>query len=189
MATEGFFNGLLAPPRLDCAAMFGIGPVEFAVVLVLALLIMGPKKLPELARTLGRGMAEFRRASNELRRSIDMDLPDHKIERPPGPAQAGLTDEPKKKLEKKNGEKDEKPEAAAGEAVDDESHTDSSSESVPVDTSPPAPRVEEAPRPDQAPQTNQEPRPDQMPLPSEGPAATQETGEPPKPKQPETPGD
>lgn len=70
--------------------MFGIGPVEFAVVLVLALLIMGPKKLPELARTLGRGMAELRRASNELRRSIDMDLPDHKIEPPPGPAQAGL---------------------------------------------------------------------------------------------------
>jgi sec-independent protein translocase protein TatB len=49
---------------------------------------MGPKKLPELARTVGRGLAEFRRASNDLRRSIDLDIESHKIEPPPGPAQA-----------------------------------------------------------------------------------------------------
>ena len=87
--------------------MFGIGPVEFAVVLVLALLIMGPKKLPELARTLGRGMAEFRKASNELRRSIDMDLEDHKIAPPPGPAQAGLESHKGDKKRKKKGSKKE----------------------------------------------------------------------------------
>lgn len=69
--------------------MFGIGPLELGAVLVVALLVMGPKKLPELARTLGRGLAEFRRASNELKRSIDFDLEDHKIEPPPAPAQAG----------------------------------------------------------------------------------------------------
>jgi len=68
--------------------MFGIGPVELAVVLVVALLVMGPKKLPELARTVGRGLAEFRRASNDLRRSMDLDLESHKIEPPPAPAQA-----------------------------------------------------------------------------------------------------
>ena len=68
------------------APMFGIGPIEFAVVLVVALLVMGPKKLPELARTVGRGLAEFRRASNDLRRSIDLDLEPHKIDPPPGPA-------------------------------------------------------------------------------------------------------
>lgn len=71
--------------------MFGIGPVELAVVLVVALLVMGPKKLPELARTLGRGLAEFRRASNDLKRSIDLDLESHEIEPPPGPNQAGLS--------------------------------------------------------------------------------------------------
>jgi Tat protein translocase TatB subunit len=76
------------------AAMFGIGPVELAVVLIVALLVMGPKKLPELARTVGRGLAEFRRASNDLKRSIDLDLESHKIEPPPGPAQASSPHEP-----------------------------------------------------------------------------------------------
>ncbi len=71
--------------------MFGIGPVELAVVLVVALLVMGPKKLPELARTLGRGLAEFRRASVDLRRSIDLDLESHEIEPPPGPNQTGAS--------------------------------------------------------------------------------------------------
>ena len=74
--------------------MFGIGPVEFAVVLIVALLVMGPKKLPQLARTLGKGMAEFRRASTDLKRSFDMDLHSHEIPDPPGPAQAGSPQSP-----------------------------------------------------------------------------------------------
>ncbi|HKK52624.1 MAG TPA: twin-arginine translocase TatA/TatE family subunit, partial [Myxococcota bacterium] len=43
--------------------MFGIGVTELGIILVVALLVFGPKRLPELARTLGRGMGEFRRAS------------------------------------------------------------------------------------------------------------------------------
>jgi sec-independent protein translocase protein TatB len=85
---------------LELPPMFGIGPLELTVILVVALLVMGPKKLPQLARTLGRGLAEFRRASNDLKRSIDMDLEEHKIEPPAGPAQTGVSNVAAKKGEK-----------------------------------------------------------------------------------------
>ncbi len=62
--------------------MFGIGFQEMAFLAVIALLVFGPKRLPELARTLGKGMAEFRRASADLRGALSME-PD--ANRPPPP--------------------------------------------------------------------------------------------------------
>jgi sec-independent protein translocase protein TatB len=53
--------------------MFGIGMQELAIILVVALLVFGPKRIPELARMLGRGMGEFRRASSDLRQSLSLD--------------------------------------------------------------------------------------------------------------------
>jgi len=53
--------------------MFGIGATELVIIFVVALLVFGPKRLPELARTLGKGMGEFRRASHELRQSLALD--------------------------------------------------------------------------------------------------------------------
>lgn len=50
--------------------MFGMGMSEILLVLALALIVIGPKKLPGLARALGRGLAEFRRATDDLQRSI-----------------------------------------------------------------------------------------------------------------------
>ena len=50
--------------------MFGIGTTELLVILVIALLVLGPKRLPDLARSLGRGLAEFRRASSDLRQEF-----------------------------------------------------------------------------------------------------------------------
>jgi TatA/E family protein of Tat protein translocase len=47
--------------------MFGIGMPELLLILALALIVLGPKKLPELARALGKGMAEFRKATDELK--------------------------------------------------------------------------------------------------------------------------
>jgi len=53
--------------------MFGIGITEIIVILVVALLVVGPKKLPELAKTLGRTMAEFRRTAEDFKESIYQD--------------------------------------------------------------------------------------------------------------------
>jgi len=50
--------------------MFGIGMTEMLVIAVIALVVLGPKRLPELARTLGRTLAEFRRSATDLRREF-----------------------------------------------------------------------------------------------------------------------
>jgi Tat protein translocase TatB subunit len=50
--------------------MFGIGMPELLLILALALVVLGPKKIPDLARALGRGMAEFRRATDELKSTM-----------------------------------------------------------------------------------------------------------------------
>jgi TatA/E family protein of Tat protein translocase len=55
--------------------MFGpLGFQEVLFILVLALLIFGPKRLPEIGRTIGKGMAQFRKASNDLKRSIESEI-------------------------------------------------------------------------------------------------------------------
>jgi sec-independent protein translocase protein TatB len=53
--------------------MFGIGTTEVLLILVVALLVIGPSKLPEVARALGKGMAEFRKMSSDVKRTIDME--------------------------------------------------------------------------------------------------------------------
>ncbi len=53
--------------------MFGIGFQELLLILAIALIVVGPSKLPDLARALGRGLAEFKRATTELKETIDQD--------------------------------------------------------------------------------------------------------------------
>lgn len=54
--------------------MFGGGFLEIGMFLFLAYLLFGPKKVPEIARTLGKGLGELRRASNELRNSLEEEI-------------------------------------------------------------------------------------------------------------------
>jgi TatA/E family protein of Tat protein translocase len=53
--------------------MFGIGMPELLLILAIALIIIGPKKLPDLAKSLGRTMREFKKATNEFKETIQID--------------------------------------------------------------------------------------------------------------------
>ena len=71
--------------------MFDIGLQEMLVIGVLALLVFGPSKLPELGRMVGRAMREFRRASDEFRSTVETNLNINDLDPPPGPDVAATT--------------------------------------------------------------------------------------------------
>ena len=54
--------------------MFGIGTSEILIILLIALIILGPKEIPKIARTLGRTMREFQRVTDELKHTIDSEI-------------------------------------------------------------------------------------------------------------------
>jgi sec-independent protein translocase protein TatA len=56
--------------------MFGLGIPELLVIFVIALLIFGPRKLPELGKSVGRAMAEFKRASDEFQETMRDEMKD-----------------------------------------------------------------------------------------------------------------
>jgi sec-independent protein translocase protein TatA len=58
-----------------------IGPIEIVIVLALALLVFGPQRLPQMGRTLGRSMREFRKASDDIRSSLSFSDDDEYDER------------------------------------------------------------------------------------------------------------
>lgn len=54
--------------------MFGIGMPELIVIFIVALLVFGPKALPDLGKALGRGLREFKRASEDLKEGLNTDI-------------------------------------------------------------------------------------------------------------------
>jgi TatA/E family protein of Tat protein translocase len=59
--------------------MFGIGTTELIIIMFIILLIFGAKKLPELAQGLGKGIREFKKASNDIQEELSMDKLDEQI--------------------------------------------------------------------------------------------------------------
>lgn len=73
--------------------MFGLGPTELIVILVLALLVLGPQRIPEAASSLGKAIRSFRRATRELKDQIDLD---DEVRRPFEDLRSALRDEPQR---------------------------------------------------------------------------------------------
>ena len=70
--------------------MFGsVGAPELILIFIVALLVFGPRKLPELGRAIGKGISEFRKATSDLKTTLEKEMA---AEEPPGPA-GGLSSE------------------------------------------------------------------------------------------------
>jgi Tat protein translocase TatB subunit len=71
--------------------MFNIGFQELLIILAIALIVVGPSKLPDLARALGRGIGEFRKATNEIKESFEQDETVKELKKEFQSAQRGIT--------------------------------------------------------------------------------------------------
>jgi sec-independent protein translocase protein TatB len=92
--------------------MFGIGTTEILIILVVALIVIGPTKLPEVAKTLGKALGEFKRMSSDVKRTIDLEAEQAE--------EAARTKAADKELSAQKKSASSKKAAAKAEVVDDE---------------------------------------------------------------------
>jgi sec-independent protein translocase protein TatA len=97
--------------------MFGIGPQELLLILVIALIVVGPRKLPEIGRSLGKGLREVRKAQDEVRKTIQVNLDDE----PAAPTRTRTG--PSTPPPGEEGAPAETPAAAAGQPITEVSRT------------------------------------------------------------------
>ncbi|GAB6095524.1 hypothetical protein JCM14469_17760 [Desulfatiferula olefinivorans] len=90
--------------------MFGMGMPEILLILAIALIVIGPKKLPDIAKALGKAMGEFKRATAELKETISLDDP------PPPRKPLDILMNDTDTLKKKDG--DTKPDRSEGDSHD-----------------------------------------------------------------------
>ncbi len=132
--------------------MFGIGMPEMILILAIALIVIGPKKLPDLAKSLGRAMREFKKATNEFKETMHLDSEMEDVKK----AFSGISDdvkeavdlklEPEKKTddssqtdtanEEKNEKKNEKSESDDFDNLATNSNSSATDETMPADKSP-----------------------------------------------------
>jgi sec-independent protein translocase protein TatB len=115
--------------------MFGIGGPELLIICVVALIVIGPQKLPELLRSLGKGVAEFKRVGNEVKSTLDDEVTKAEA--------AARKKEVDAELARRKAEK-AKQEAAAEAAVETESPADEA-ESLAAEAESPVAEAQAAP--------------------------------------------
>ena len=93
--------------------MLNIGPLELMVILLVALIVVGPAKLPEIGRQIGKGLREFRKVQDEVRDSIRLNLDDETPPRVP------LRDNAPKPAEPEPASNDESSPPSTSAAVDE----------------------------------------------------------------------
>ena len=99
--------------------MFGIGLPELVIIIIVALLVVGPAKLPEVARSLGKALGEFRRLADDVKETIEQEMTEEEEKKEePGEQQEGEKGQPgaieEKEEEKETPEKQEEGPAGVG---------------------------------------------------------------------------